>query len=184
MADWIFDGPNLRFIEPDGVGDTTYEVARDLYSAWKRWVALDIGSYFPPAFQVEGGTPVGNTGIFTGSTFIVVNGWKGRLSERSHQATLNGNLFSDDGVLFVPTLGPFTAAPIVNQTAAAQGIQSGSGLSAQQAADLTFIRDVAESDENLTETRAQKLHKDTQEVLVDKDVSGGAAVNIQLTERA
>ena len=49
---------------------------------------------------------------------------------------------------------------------------------------LTFIRDVAEADENYTPTKAQKLLKGTTTVLVDKDVTSTTTceVDTQLTE--
>ncbi|MFL0802438.1 MAG: hypothetical protein K6L81_01885 [Agarilytica sp.] len=124
MPDWNFD-PNLRLIvEPSNTGDTVYSVERDIYSAWKRWVQSGEGAGHPYAFIVEGGLPIGSTGLFTGKTQILINNWKLRGAGHDHQVTLLGNLYSDDGVV----ASPHTNAQvnfILNQSAAAQGISSG-----------------------------------------------------------
>ena len=121
MADFIFDGPNRLIIEPAGAGDTTFDVGRDLYSAWKRWTQTGAGAQYLNAFIVEGGTPIGATGLFTGSTILLVNGWKIRAAEHDHQLTLVGNLYSDDGVVSVPSLTA-NATVFVSATVGAQGI--------------------------------------------------------------
>ena len=138
MPDFLFDGPNKLIIEPAGAGDTSFDVGRDVYSAWKRWVESGSGAGFINAFQVEGGTPIGATGLFTGSTILLVNGWKIQAANHDHQLTLVGNLFSDDGVVSVP---PATASAtvFVSATVGAQGITSGSGLDATQQAQLAEI---------------------------------------------
>ena len=69
MADFLFDGINKIISEPPGIGDTVFDVKSDIYSAWKRWMVTDEGALYPPAFSIEGGTPIGSTGLFTGSTF-------------------------------------------------------------------------------------------------------------------
>jgi hypothetical protein len=58
-----------------------------------------------------------------------------------------------------------------------------SGLTAEEAATLQFVRDVMEADEILSADLAQKLHKTTKEVLVEKDVTGSNLTGtIELTE--
>ena len=169
MAEWLFDGPNKVVYEPAGSGDTSFNVERDLYSAWKRWVATDEGSRYDPAFLPEGGTPIGSTGIFTGKTVVLVNGWKVRAASHAHQVTLNGNLFSDDGVVSVPTQS-FNATIFVNSSVAAQGIAI-DGATAEQTALLQTILNILEADEEIRSATYRKLHKDTKDVLVSKTVS-------------
>jgi hypothetical protein len=121
--DWLFDGINKIIKEPSGSGNTSFDVKADLYSAWKRW-ALDNPSFLP-AFIVEGGTPIGNTGLFTGTSFILTNGWKLMAADHDHQVTLNGNLFSDDGVVSVNN--PVSNSTLViNSSVSAQGISTAS----------------------------------------------------------
>ncbi|MEO1140735.1 MAG: hypothetical protein AAFW66_00075 [Pseudomonadota bacterium] len=123
MPDFTFDGPNKLIIEPSGSGDTSFDVARDLYSAWKRWVQGGTGAPFLEAFTVEGGTPIGATGLFTGSTLLLTNGWKVKPAEHDHQVTLVGNLFSDDGVVAVPA-DTANATVFVSSSVAAQGVST------------------------------------------------------------
>jgi len=128
VADFIFDGPNRLMIEPPGL--SVVDVRRDLYSAWKRWVVSGVGARFLPAFELEGGRPIGNSGIATGVTFVMINGWRIRLAERDHETTFVGNFFSADDVYTVPTLGGFTATPIFQRAVDAQvQIVNGSGNS-------------------------------------------------------
>jgi len=169
MADWLFDGPNKVVYEPSGSGDTSFNVERDLYSAWKRWVSSGEGSRYTAAFSPEGGTPIGNTGIFTGKTIVLINGWKVRAANHSHQVTLNGNLFSDDGVVSVPTQS-FNATIFVNSSVAAQGVAI-SGATAEQTTLMQTILDILEADEEIRTATYRKLHKDTKTPLVTKSVT-------------
>lgn len=127
MTDFLFDGVNRTITEPNGSGNTSFDVGRDLYSAWKRWA--EDNSQFEAAFSVEGGTPIGATGLFTGTTFILINGWKVKPADFDHQVFLNGNLFSDDGIVSLPA-DTASATLFVNSSVAAQGIATGSGVPA------------------------------------------------------
>lgn len=123
MADFIFDGTNKVMKEPVGTGNTTFDVGRDMYSAWKRWVQIG-NAQFDAAFIVEGGTPIGATGLFTGTTFLLTNGWKVMAADHDHQLTLSGNLFSDDGVVATPNpTGQSTIS--VSSSVNAQGVATG-----------------------------------------------------------
>ncbi len=123
MADFTFDGVNKIIKEPVGSGNTTFDVGRDIYSAWKRWVQGG-SAQFDAAFIVEGGTPIGATGLFTGTTFLLTNGWKIMAADHDHQLTLTGNLFSDDGVVATPNpTGQSTIS--VSSSVNAQGVATG-----------------------------------------------------------
>ena len=123
MTDWIFNGTTKIIKEPSGVGNTTFDVKRDIYSAWKRWVQSGNAQY-DAAFSVEGGTPIGATGLFTGSTFILTNGWKLMAADHDHQCLLIGNLYSSDGI--VSTSNPIGNSTIfASGTVGAQGIATG-----------------------------------------------------------
>lgn len=140
-------------IEPSGSGDTSFEVSRDLYSAWKRWVALSDNSKYPPAFAVEGGTPIGATGLFTGTTYILVNGWKVKAAAHAHQLTLLGNLFSSDGVVSVPSATNSTV--FVSASVAAQGVNASGATEAQLAEINTKLNKL---DKALTKTQFLALN--------------------------
>lgn len=126
MADWEFNGINRIIKEPAGSGDTTFDVKRDIYSAWKRWVASG-NSQYDKAFTVEGGTPIGTTGLFTGSTLILDNSWKLMAADHDHQTILIGNLYSSDGIASVNN--PIGSGSIfISATVGAQGISTGGSV--------------------------------------------------------
>lgn len=135
MADFLFDGDTLIIKEPPGSGNTAFDLQRDIYSAWKRWVISGAGAGYPQAFIVEGGTPIGATGLFTGSSIILTNGWKIMGADHDHQLTINGNLFSDDGVDTVPNPS-FAVTVKTAGTVGAQGISTGSGVTQQDITDI------------------------------------------------
>lgn len=142
MPDFTFDGPNRLIIEPAGSGNTSFDVERDIYSAWKRWVQAGSGAQYLNAFVVEGGTPIGATGFFTGSTFILVNQWKLRGADHTHQLFLNGNLYSDDGIVTSPNPN-FSVEVFINSSVAAQGVSTGGALTSAQETALYQSRDHA-----------------------------------------
>ena len=120
MADWIFDGVTRIIKEPNiGSGNLTWDAERDIYSAWKRWVKDN--SQFEPAFSVEGGTPIGNTGLSTGKTLILANDWKLMAGDWDHISFVTGNLFSDDAIDVSPNLN-FSASLKTFGSVNAQGI--------------------------------------------------------------
>lgn len=146
MPDFLFDGPNKVMFEPAGAGDTTFDLERDLYSAWKRWVQSGVGAQYLTAFTVEGGTPIGATGLFTGLTVIMTNGWRVRPAEHDHQLNIVGNLFSDDGVIAVPSIGAFNTTVNLVTSIGAQGISTGGGtgsFTSADRADLVLAKDNA-----------------------------------------
>ena len=123
MADWTFDGVTKIIKEPNvGSGNLTWNAERDIYSAWKRWVKDN--SQFEKAFNVEGGTPIGSTGIFTGKTLILTNGWKLQAGDWDHLSFVTGNLFSDDGIDVLANPN-FSASLKTFGSVNAQGISSG-----------------------------------------------------------
>ena len=123
MADWEFNGVTKIIQEPNvGSGNLTWNAERDIYSAWKRWVVDN--SQFEKAFNVEGGTPIGETGIFTGKTLILTNGWKLLAGDWDHLSFVTGNLFSDDGIDVVPNPN-FSASLKTFGSVNAQGVLQG-----------------------------------------------------------
>lgn len=134
MADWIFDGVTRIIKEPNvGSGNLTWNLEKDIYSAWKRWV--QDNAQFEPAFSVEGGTPIGNTGIFSGKTVILINNWKLEAGDWDHLSFVTGNLFSDDGIDVVPN-NNFSASLKTFGSVNAQGIATGSAVTEQDKTDI------------------------------------------------
>jgi hypothetical protein len=91
-------------------GVTEIDVERDVYSAWKRWLAADAeNSKWPQAMRTVGGDPLSETKDL-GATFFLMNGWRIRPQEANHWLTVNGNLYTDPAgdSPFVSTLGNYT----------------------------------------------------------------------------
>jgi hypothetical protein len=146
MADFLFDGPNKIIAEPTGTGNTTYEVGRDIYSAWKRWLQLGTNATYAQAFTVEGGTPIGTTGITTGATFVLINGWKVQAADYDHQLYIAGNLYSNDNIPTIPSATANTTV-IINTSTSVTGI-SNVNLSAIESAKLDELWKLAGLDKN------------------------------------
>ena len=94
----VFDGPNkLILITP---GTTEIDVRRDLYSAWKEWVATNpdglIDSKYLYAMRAVGGDPLPGT-RFLGSTFFLENGWRIKPYSGSYRLAVTGNLYTAEG---------------------------------------------------------------------------------------
>jgi len=85
-----FDQINQLIIANPGV--TTLSVKEDIYSAWKRWVAVQLNSRATQAMRTTGGDPAGDQ--FTGDTYFLINEW--RLQYDPSLVALNGILYSDD----------------------------------------------------------------------------------------
>ena len=193
MADFIFDGANKIIKEPVGTGDTTFEVDRDIYSAWKRWVQSG-NAQFDEAISSEGGTPIGATGLFTGVTFILINGWKLMAADHDHQVIILGNIYSSDGIVSVPNpVGNSTL--FISSTVGAQGISTSGatgGLTPTESQQLSEIHSKLPSDDSeiagendvsssgLTPTQSQqlsdihsKLPSDGFEIAGENDTTSG-----------
>lgn len=135
-----FDGPN-RVIVADP-GTTSISVERDIYSAWKNWVATGDNSKFPQALRVVGGDEtVGGNRI--AGYFFLMNGWRVRPQEANHTLTVNGTLLVDGGGdAFINTLGTYNVR--INQTVPLQAeavlIETGvSGLTSEESNRLSAI---------------------------------------------
>lgn len=173
---YTFDGINKLIILNTGV--TSFDVS-DLYSRWKDWVLESDNSKFLPAFANSvGGDALGN-GQFVGQYYFIQNGWQIRPQEADHSLNINGNLFPipETADPFAPPLGNFNVKIRLNTSSLTQAVSSGSGLSTEQDARLTKIEDILEADEEYTNTKAIKRHKDTKDVLVSKNVTGGADID-------
>lgn len=118
---------------------TTSLSAGWLYSRWKEWAQNN--PQFLPAFSVIGGDPIGG-GLFAGTLFFITNGWRIRPQEATHDLTISGNLFGQNGAsVIAPTLGNYVVTVNRVTSSQAQGIATagGSGLTEAQATMLTEL---------------------------------------------
>jgi hypothetical protein len=116
-----FDAANRRIIL-----DSTNVTAAEIFSRWEDWMLLSDNTKYLPAFRHAGGDDLGS-GLSIPNYLFLLNGWRVRPMEASHNLTIAGNLFVDGGgVPVVPTLGTYQVN--VNYTVAvqAQGISTGS----------------------------------------------------------
>lgn len=105
MAKVTFDGINRLIII--NFGETSIDVAIDVYGDWKEWILQSDNSKYTVAISAIGGDPIGG-GRYLGSTFFLENGWKLRPYEGNHVLSVVGNLYTRDGSSpFVPTIGSY-----------------------------------------------------------------------------
>jgi hypothetical protein len=94
------DGSTKRIIL-----DSASVTAAQVWSAWVDW--HETHQQWPLAFQLVGGIALGG-GLFIPPYFFLMNGWRVRPMEASHNLTITGNLFVDGGgVPVVGTLGTY-----------------------------------------------------------------------------
>jgi len=106
MAKIEFDGARRLIIVEQG--ETSLDVQKDIYSAWKEWFISERNSRFLVAFHVVGGDSLPGDGEQLGLTFFLTNGWKIRPFEGDHRLIINGNLYSKDGTdPIVDTVGDY-----------------------------------------------------------------------------
>jgi len=127
MATVTFDGVNkLMIVQTAPVGGVvTLDVQRDLYSAWKNWLADNIeNAKYLPAFTPIGGDDIGG-GEAVGLTFLVKNGWRIRPYELSHTLKVTGNIIGEGGAEIVaPTIGGYTVSTQIRWASLAQAIDT------------------------------------------------------------
>ena len=105
--------------------DSASVSAAQIWSAWVDW--HEANQQWPLAFQLVGGNALGG-GLFIPPYFFLLNGWRVRPMESSHNLTITGNLFVDgDGVPVVSTLGTYQVNVNYTVPAQAQGIATSGG---------------------------------------------------------
>lgn len=122
------DGATRRIIL-----DSANVTAAQVWSAWVDW--HETHQQWPLAFQLVGGIALGG-GLFIPPYFFLLNGWRVRPMEASHNLTITGNLFVDGGgVPVVPTLGTFQVNVNYTVPVQAQGIAT-SGSTGPTASEI------------------------------------------------
>lgn len=122
------DGATKRIIL-----DSASVTAAEIWTAWVDWHPNN--AQWPLAFQLVGGIALGS-GLFIPPYFFLLNGWRVRPMESSHNLTITGNLFVEGGgVPVVPTLGTYQVNVNYTVPVQAQGIAT-SGSTGPSAADI------------------------------------------------
>lgn len=115
--------------------DSTSVTAAEIFSRWEDWVMLSDNAKYLPAFRHAGGDDLGG-GLSIPNYMFLINGWRVRPMEASHNLTITGNLFVDGGgVPVVSTLGTYQVNVNYTVPVQAQGIST-SGGSGPTAAEI------------------------------------------------
>ena len=113
--------------------DSASVSAAQIWSAWLDW--HEANQQWPLAFQLVGGNALGG-GLFIPPYFFLMNGWRVRPMEASHNLTITGNLFVDGGgVPVVGTLGTYQVNVNYTVPVQAQGIAT-SGSTGPTASEI------------------------------------------------
>lgn len=113
--------------------DSASVSAAQIWSAWVDW--HETNQQWPLAFQLVGGNALGG-GLFIPPYFFLLNGWRVRPMEASHNLTITGNLFVDGGgVPVVGTLGTYQVNVNYTVPVQAQGIAT-SGSTGPTASEI------------------------------------------------
>lgn len=151
----------------------------DVNDFWRAIHDIQDDEGMPYVDIMRSNAPVTISGVTYVRSVEVINGYTVEFEDGQYQVNLVGanNNILDARVQNQVSLNPSNSGGAVVVT-------SGSGLSLEQDAILTLIRDILEADEQYTATTAKKLRKGTGTVLVDKVVSGGSvtAPPISITE--
>jgi hypothetical protein len=122
------DGATKRIIL-----DSASVTAAEIWSRWVDWHGAN--TEWPLAFNLVGGIALGS-GLFIPPYFFLLNGWRVRPMEVSHNLTITGNLFVDGGgVPVVSTLGTYQVNVNYTVPVQAQGIAT-SGSTGPSASDI------------------------------------------------
>ncbi len=109
------DGATRRIIL-----DSASVTAAEIWTAWVDWHPAN--TKWPLAFSLVGGIPLGG-GLFIPPYFFLLNDWRVRPMEASHNLTITGNLFVDGGgVPVVSTIGTYQVNVNYTVPVQAQGI--------------------------------------------------------------
>ena len=113
--------------------DSASVSAAQIWSAWVDW--HESNQQWPLAFQLVGGNALGG-GLFIPPYFFLMNGWRVRPMEASHNLLIEGNLFVDGGgVPVVGTLGTYQVNVNYTVPVQAQGIAT-SGSTGPTASEI------------------------------------------------
>lgn len=115
--------------------DSAAVTAQDIFRAWADWTLLSDNLKYPPAFAATGGDDLGG-GLSIPPYYFLLNDWRVRPMEASHNLMITGNLFVDGGgVPVVSTLGTYQVNVNYTVPVQAQGIST-SGSSGPSASEI------------------------------------------------
>jgi len=120
MAKVAFDGSTkvitITYM-PTASGTVELDAEVDFYSDWKEWVIASDNIKYLEAVQTVAGDPI-SSDQYISPYFFLINGWRIRPYEQTHQMIINGNLFVEGGEdnPFIPTIGAYNVMVRLNTT--------------------------------------------------------------------
>ena len=138
----VFDGTARLIIVKTGI--TFLDAKSNLYSEWKRWVVQQDNANWLPAFSTTGGDPVSPT-LSVAPYFFLINGWRIRPFEGTHELIVEGNIYAEGGLesAFVPTVGAFNVSTRTQLTTNALQVSVGIGTT-EEVQEAVWTADPAE----------------------------------------
>lgn len=135
--------------------DSASVTAKDIFRAWADWTLLSDNLKYLPAFSATGGDDLGS-GLSIPPYYFLLNGWRVRPMESSHNLTITGNLFVEGGgVPVVSTLGTYQVNVNYTVPVQAQGIST-SGSTGPTAAEIVA--------EILSAAQVTPIHANTKQI--------------------
>ena len=164
---------------------------QEIYSRWKDWAIADNANW-PPAWRTIGGDDLGEGRVFPRAFFLRNDrGWLIRKPEGNGEYRIDGNVLAENPALATTAepVGAFTPTLRINL----ENVSSFNVASFWETVIADFdagtagyiiarLLKLAEADEEFTPSIARLRDKDTGDVLLEKDVSGGSITSVTLTE--
>jgi hypothetical protein len=161
-----FDGVN-QLITVKYAGGITSVTAKDMYSAWKRWVQEDNANYLPAFGNSVGGDELGGGVSLTGYFFVRNDlGWRITHEEFNYEIRFSGDLYPTDPdvTLFVTTPSAHSVQFILQRSSATQVVTVDTGNvvpSPQEIRDAMTLAATNAADEGSVDEKLDKVKRDT-----------------------
>jgi hypothetical protein len=151
-----FDGQNrivtLASGLPAASGVNITDAESEIYSEWKRWIAISDNTKFAPAFRTIGGDPLGG-GVDAGAYFFLQNqvrstaegGWTIKPPEHSGDFEIVGNIFGEDATqpVFSGTSGTFNTSVRLTTSSLTQQVTADVGATSSGIAEAVWAQPIA-----------------------------------------
>lgn len=140
MATFTFDGPN-KIITIHYEADITETTAREIYSAWKRWVKTGNAQYLPAFADSIGGNDIGG-GVKLGYYCFLDNeaGWRLTADDLSYTIVILGEFYTTDPTKpFIIPVGNQTVNVLLQRSVGALAVSGGGGTSGSGGASASEI---------------------------------------------
>lgn len=149
----------------------------DVTAFWSEIHAIQAGDGLTYPAIMRSNAPV----TLAGQTYVrsveVINDYRIEFEDGQYQVNLTG---ANNNLLDARVQNQVSLS--ASNSGGAVVVSTGSGLSPEQDALLTRLLDLAEADEELTETMATLRKRGTAAVLLQKNVTGGTITPVELTE--